>query len=109
MGMKSGWMLLLAVLALGLAVPAMASDRAVTIINGTGYTIVEFYGSNEASESWEEDILGDDVLGPGASMSVDFDDGTDHCMFDFLAVFSDGEELARDGIDVCRTESFTYQ
>ena len=53
-------------LALASALPAAALDRRVEIINNTGFTIVEFYGSNTGSDSWEEDILGTDVLPSGS-------------------------------------------
>ena len=53
-----------AALALATALPAAALDRRVEIINNTGFTIVEFYGSNTGSDSWEEDILGPDATIP---------------------------------------------
>lgn len=92
----------------GLALPAAASDRRVRIINETGFTIVAFYGSNTGSDSWEEDILGADVLPAGDSVVIDFDDGTGYCMFDFRAIFSDGDELVRNGVNVCEVGSFRY-
>ena len=96
------------VLAAGLAGPALAQDRRVRIINDTGYPIVQFFGSNKGTNSWEEDILGAQVLPSGSSVVIDFDDGTGYCVFDFRAVFSDGDELVRNGINVCETGSFRY-
>ena len=96
------------ILAAGLAGPAAAQDRRVRIINDTGYTMVRFYGSNKGSNSWEEDILGNQVLPSGSSVSIDFNDGTGYCVFDFRAIFSDGDELVRNGINVCETGSFRY-
>jgi hypothetical protein len=91
-----------------LAQVAAAQDRRVTIINDTNYTIVEFYGSNTGESSWEEDILGQDVLPPGEDVVINFDDGSEYCMFDFRAVFEDGEELVEEGVDVCEISSFRY-
>ena len=88
--------------------PATAADRRVEIINQTGFTIVEFYGSNSGTTSWEEDILGLDVLPSGSSVNIDFDDGTGACLFDFRAVFDDGEVLERTGINVCEIPTYTY-
>lgn len=88
--------------------PVLAADRNVTIINQTGYTMTEFYGSNNATTSWEEDILGDDVLPHGDSIMIDFDDGTGHCIFDFLAVFEDGDQVKQEDVDVCKTGTFTF-
>ena len=90
------------------AMPAFALDRRVRIVNETGYVLVEFYGSNKGSTSWEEDILGPDVLGNGQSVMIDFDDGTGYCMFDFKAVFDDGDVLTRKGVNICEIGTYTY-
>jgi hypothetical protein len=91
-----------------LATPALALDRRVTIINETGFTMTNFYGSNTGSSSWEEDILGQDVLPSGSQVSINFNDQSGYCMFDFRAVFEDGDELIREKVNVCETSTFTY-
>ena len=96
-------------IALASALPATALDRRVEIINNTGFTIVEFYGSNTGSDSWEEDILGTDVLPSGSSVVINFDDASGYCKFDFRAVFEDGDVLERAGVNVCETATFTYE
>ncbi|MBU9698554.1 hypothetical protein GU927_011940 [Rhodobacteraceae bacterium HSP-20] len=98
-----------ALLALATALPAAALDRRVEIINNTGFTIVEFYGSNTGSDSWEEDILGTDVLPSGSSVVIDFDDRSGYCKFDFRAVFEDGDVLEKGGVNICEIATFTYQ
>lgn len=97
------------VLAQMIATPILAQNREVTIVNNTGYTMVEFYGSNSGTASWEEDILGADVLMNGTAVDVDFDDGTGHCMFDFLAIFEDGDQVIQEGVDVCQVATFTFE
>ncbi|MVO15049.1 hypothetical protein [Parasedimentitalea huanghaiensis] len=89
-------------------IPAAALDRRVRIVNQTGYVLVEFYGSNKGSRSWEEDILGPDVLGSGQSVMINFDDGTGYCKFDFKAVFDDGDELIRKNVNICEIGTYTY-
>lgn len=96
-------------LTLTATLPAAALDRRVTVVNNTGFTIVEFYGSNTGANTWQEDILGADVLPSGQSVVINFDDETGYCMFDFRAVFEDGEILERGGINVCEIGTFTYQ
>jgi hypothetical protein len=91
-----------ALLALATALPAAALDRRVTLINNTGFTIVEFYGSNTGSDSWEEDILGADVLPSGSSVVINFDDATG-------AVFDDGDVLERGDVNICEIGTFTYE
>jgi hypothetical protein len=95
-------------LSLTLALPANALERNVTVINDTDFTIVRFYGSNKGSDSWEEDILGSDVLAPHSKVSINFDDGTGYCKFDFRAEFNDGDVLVRKDINICEIDSFTY-
>ena len=86
--------------------PASAENRRVKIINETSYTVVRFYGSNAGEDGWQEDVLGEDVIKPGGSVTVNFDDGSGYCKFDFKAVFSDGDSVVRNGIDVCETSTY---
>ncbi len=95
-------------LSMSVAGPAAALDRRVTIVNNTGYTIVNFYGSNTGASSWEEDILGQNVLPSGSSVDINFDDRSGYCMFDFLAIFDDGEQLIRESVNICEITTFTY-
>ncbi|WP_372425701.1 hypothetical protein [Salinarimonas chemoclinalis] len=72
-------------------------------------TMMEFYASNVDRSSWEEDILGMDVLGSGYSVDVDIDDGSGQCLFDFRAVFADGDEVVDSRVNVCEISTFTYE
>jgi hypothetical protein len=90
------------------ASPAFAENRSVTIVNETGFTMTNFYASNTGEGTWQEDILGDDTLPSGAQVSINFDDATGYCMFDFKAVFDDGDELIREEVNVCEIGTFTY-
>lgn len=81
-------------------------DRRVKVINETSYTIIAFHGSNAGQDSWEEDILGDEVLRPGKSIMINFDDGSGYCKFDFLVRFEDGDQIEKRGIDVCKTSIY---
>lgn len=96
------------VLGATLASPALALDRHVTIVNNTGFTMVKFYGSNKGAKTWEEDILGEDVLPSGSQVSVNFNDDSGYCKFDFKAVFEDGDELVRENVNICEVATFTY-
>ena len=85
-----------------------AENRHVDVDNQTGHTITEFYASNVDENDWEEDILGRDTLAPGESVDINIDDGTGHCMYDFKAVFDDGDSLIKHNINVCTVESYVY-
>jgi len=98
-----------AAVALGMAAaPANAQDRHVQVINETQGAIVQFFASNVDRPNWEEDILGEAVLPVGQSANINIDDGSGACLYDFKAVFEDGQELVRNGIDVCTTATYTY-
>ena len=99
--------LALAILALGVA-DAAALDRRVRINNYTSYDIIEFYASNKGTRSWEEDILGRNILPAGSSVVINIDDGSGYCKYDFLAVFEDGEELVKYDNNVCELSQFNY-
>ncbi len=84
-----------------------SSNKSVNIVNASGSTITNFYGSNSGSNSWEEDILGASTLPSGGSASINFEDGSGYCTFDFKVVFADGTVGIEQGIDVCTTSTYT--
>jgi hypothetical protein len=84
-----------------------ALDRRVRIINNTSEVMMKFQASNRDSRSWEEDILGRDVLRPGQSVMININDGTGYCVFDFRATFRSGATATRRQVNVCRVASWT--
>ena len=91
-----------------LASAAAAADRKVDITNQTGLTLKHFYASRPGADTWEDDILGRDTLGNGQTFQADIDDGSGSCVFDFKAVFEDGQSLIRKKINVCEISAYTY-
>ncbi|MES2042439.1 MAG: hypothetical protein V4475_01095 [Pseudomonadota bacterium] len=106
MKMKFVGLGLVAVSALFLASGAEAQcrdgkNRRIKVINDTTFSMRELYGSNVGADSWQEDVLGRKVLGPGQTVTVNFDDGTCYCSFDLKAVFSDDTSTIRRSFNVC--------
>ncbi|MFG1418471.1 hypothetical protein V5F38_11245 [Xanthobacter sp. V0B-10] len=98
-----------AVLATGfLAFPALAKDRKVDVINKTGHTMTSFFASSVDQESWEEDMLDGDTLKNGETLDADIDDGTNACVYDFKAVFADGDSVIKRKVNVCEVGTFTF-
>ncbi len=91
------------------AFQAAAENRWVTIYNDTGYDIIRFYSSHRDARTWEEDILGRNILPSGNRAQINFDDGSGYCIFDFKAVFEDGDVLVRRGVNVCELGSYVYR
>ena len=45
---------------------------------------------------------------PNLSVRINIDDGTGACIYDFKAVFSNGNEATRGKINVCEIGEYTY-
>lgn len=97
--------------------PSLAQTESVTftLTNMTERDLLEFYASPPSEESWEEDILGTDVLGPGESIDIVIDDGREDCLYDFKGVLgpapdgSVGEgSLIQSAVEVCDGGSYEY-
>lgn len=83
------------------------ANKSVSIVNASGMTITNFYGSNAGTSSWQEDILGTSTLSSGSAININFEDGSGYCTFDFKVVFSDGSVGIENSIDVCTISSYT--
>ena len=88
---------------------AEAADRRVEVVNASRQDLRELYASNTKRGSWEEDILGEDVLPPGRSVTIDIDDGSGACRFDFLAVLDGGRKVEQRNVNVCEISRFTVR
>ena len=78
---------------------AVAADYYVDITNRTGYTIMYMYVSPAKSDSWEEDVLGDDVLLDGHTQRVTLT-GYKSSIFDIRLVDEDGDKYTFWNVDV---------
>ncbi len=73
-----------------------------TLINKTGVVIHSVFISPNDSENWEEDILGQDVLGDGEECEVKFSPLENICLWDLKISDSDGNEIMWQDIDLCK-------
>jgi hypothetical protein len=74
----------------------------ITLVNSTGYTISEVYIAPARSKSWEEDVLGRDVLTDGDEVDIDFRRSENTCDWHLLVVYDDGEQAVWDGLNLCQ-------
>jgi hypothetical protein len=81
-------------------------DRRIRLINDTSRTIVEFHASNVGSDSWEEDILGRNTVAPGTATTINLNDGSGYCRFDFLTVLRDGQKVIKRNVNICEISSY---
>ena len=76
--------------------------------NGRSQSIYYFYASPSNVDSWEEDILGSDILAPDETSLISIDDNRASCFYDFKAVFADGSSSTAYGIDICDLSQYTF-
>lgn len=79
-----------------------------TLTNDTSVDMVEFYASPQTASDWESNVLGDKTVQSNGDWTTITLAGNRGCMYDFLAVFADGDKLEKYGIDVCELENHTY-
>ena len=96
-------MFVAAALIVGLSNLAAAADYYVDITNETGYTIMYMYVSPAKSDSWEEDVLGDDVLRTGKAQRVNLT-GYKSPIFDIRLVDEDGDKYTFWNVDVSKRD-----
>lgn len=75
-----------------------------TLNNHTDHVLVALYISVVSTDDWEEDILGDGVLGAGDSVEVTIDDELPDCEYDLKAVFEDGDEAILGSENFCELD-----
>ncbi|WP_339884144.1 hypothetical protein [Vreelandella maris] len=90
---------LVALVALIASSLAVAADYYVDITNRTGYTIYYMYVSPGSSKSWEEDVLGSDVLMNGDTQRVTLT-GYTNPYFDIRLVDEDNDSYTFLNVDV---------
>ena len=100
-------LLLAAAGALGDGRPAQAQaqskdgeNRWVVVVNERSSDMMRLYASRTTTSDWEENILTRPIP-TGASIRINFDDGTGACHFDFRAVFRDNRSVHMWNINVC--------
>jgi len=114
-------------LAMGLTlltpVAASAAPQDFELTNSTGYEIKSVFIGEHSSESWGDDILGQDTLADGAAVKIHFPGGRgETCDWDLKVTYTvDGTSAEwTDGFDLCtitsidikwdgHTTSATYQ
>jgi len=98
-----------AALAAGFAIaPAYAQELAFTLDNESSGDITELYISTLNSNSWEEDVLGQDVLSAGQQATVTLTNTDGRCEFDMRLVYDDGSVTDERQINLCNLEDETY-
>ena len=86
---------------------AAAGTQDFTLVNDTGVDIAELYIAPSASEDWEEDVLGTDILKDGASVHVTFSPKLKAEAWDLMVVDAEGDEITWTGLELNQISKIT--
>ena len=89
--------------------PAFAGDQDFDVVNKTGYPIKHLYVSEANNNSWDEDVLGRDVLNDGESFELNFAKGEKTCNWDMKVVYDDGEAAVWQALNLCKISKVTLR
>jgi hypothetical protein len=95
--------------ALAVSASADSYNRHVRINNHTSQAIWEIHGSNVNNSNYGPDRLGNRTVPAGQSIDIDFDDGSNQCMFDLKVILHDHQEIVRRRVNVCEIETWTLE
>lgn len=87
---------------------AVAGRRhVVRIENNASQSIWKIYASNINDNQFGDDRLGDRVIVPGDSATLDLDDGSGRCDVDLKVVFRNGQEVIRRSVNICNITTWS--
>ncbi|MEM9266912.1 MAG: hypothetical protein AAGA46_15445 [Cyanobacteria bacterium P01_F01_bin.13] len=84
------------------------AEYVFTLTNDTSVDMLEFYASPQTATDWETNILADKTIRANGDWTTITLPSSRGCLYDFLAVFADGDKLEKYGINVCELETHTY-
>ncbi len=96
-----------AAIVLAIATPALADSYAIRFRNQTNNVLQYLYASDTRNDSWENDLLGQNVLRPGQYLDVTIHN-VSNCMYDVLFQFDNGAEL-QDQVNICNVGTYTIR
>jgi hypothetical protein len=87
------------------ALPALAQSYQIRFQNNSGVTLTYLYASDTNNSSWEQDLLGQNVLRPGQYLDLTIHN-VSNCLYDVLFQFDNGMEL-QDVVNICNVGTYT--
>lgn len=89
------------------AVPAAADSYAVRFQNNSGATVYRLFSSPTDNGSWEQDLLGANVLYPGQGLDVVIHN-VSNCHYDVLIEWESGYQEV-DTWDICSYSQYNIR
>ncbi|MDX2101598.1 MAG: hypothetical protein SF002_03555 [Alphaproteobacteria bacterium] len=98
------------VIGASLAAPAAQAQNAdFRLFNQTGFEINQIYISPSNSRNWGRDRLGDETLPNGRYWTLRFPNAQSQCVQDMKVVFSDGDEIVYERLNLCTFSRLTLR
>ena len=89
---------------------AQQAKQDFTLINRTGYEISHVHVAPTKSDEWGDDVLGQDTLGYGDSVQIQFSRRERICRWDLRVTYSvDDTSAFWRSIDLCSVERITIR
>lgn len=93
---------------------AALEDRWFNLMNESEWAIQAAYVANVDNPNWGPNLLRGDTLDPFDYVVLDPVKAQGYCEFDILVVFSDGESMEMQGVDLCTyidiyTDGYDYE
>lgn len=88
---------------------SVARPANITFANQSGQTVWTLNVSPSRNTTWEEDILGEDTLANGASVTVSFEVAADQCLWDVRYTYEHGERRELRGLNLCERTQVTLR
>jgi hypothetical protein len=92
-------------LALSFATTAAAQTEPLRFQNNSSYVILRIFASPVTNSSWEDDLLGSNVLNPGQFLDVTFRNVSE-CNYDILIEAENGVQIT-DVVNICAVGEYT--
>jgi len=90
--------------------PALAESakQDFRLVNRTGYELKALFVAPSKSDSWGEDVLGQDVLEDGNAANIHFNPRAETCKWDLKVVYTEDDSNAIwQSINLCEVDKIT--
>lgn len=86
---------------------SLASPQDFMIDNQTQVDLVGIFITVSPATSWEHNLLAQQPLKSGDKSVVRFYGDLSQCVYDIRTIFSDGDVIKSEGVDLCKTNAYT--
>ncbi|MGI0489299.1 hypothetical protein ACN4EK_28125 [Pantanalinema rosaneae CENA516] len=88
---------------------ARADQRDFTLVNDSSAEIQEIYVSTVQTNSWEEDVLGQEILPSGGKVDINFEsEVSGSCYYDIRVITAGREETTQNNVNLCRVSTVIF-